>query len=123
MKAWHRHYHSPWKRGLHAFVLVAVVMIVGTAGMHLLEHLSYLDAFYFMSMLATAQGPMLVPATTAGKLFTALMAFISVGTVVAALGYLFGPFFTQAWKLSVRKIEEEEHMLADKMKGHKPPGR
>ena len=101
-------YHSPWKRGFHSALLVAFVMLIGTLGMHAIEHLSFLDAFYFMSMLATAQGPAGAPQTAGGKLFASLMAFISVGTVVAALGFLFGPFFGQLWKIGVEAVEEVE---------------
>ena len=105
------HYHSLWKRGVYSFLVVAAVVAVGTIGMHRLEGMSYLDAFYFMNMIATAQGPMVIPATSAGKLFAALMAFISVGTVVAALGFLFGPFFGQLWHLGVKRVEEEASLL------------
>ena len=104
-------YHSPWKRGLYSVVLVAGVMGVGTMGLHRLEGLSYLEAFYFMSMIATAQGANWEPATPAGKLFFAGMAFISVGTVVAALGFLFGPFFGQLWHLGVKTIEHDAQQL------------
>ncbi len=104
----HRHYHSWWRRGVLSFGVVAIIMVVGTVGMHHIEGMPYLEAFYFMSMIATAQGPMVIPATAAGKLFAAFMAFLSVGVVVGALGFLFGPFFTRLWHLSRRKIEEEE---------------
>jgi hypothetical protein len=77
--------------------LVAFVMIVGMVGLHYLEELSYLDSFYFMSMLATTQGPLRVPTTPAGKVFVAIMAFVSVGSVVAALASLFGPFWPRVW--------------------------
>ena len=116
MKPMHRQYHSLWRRGAYSFAFVAALMVVGTVGMHTLERMPYLDAFYFMSMIATAQGPAMVPGTPAGKIFAALMSFISVGTVVAALGYLFGPFFTQVWRVSVRKLEEEEKRLEAQMK-------
>ena len=106
MKHPHR-YHSPWRRGIYSFVFVASVVAVGTIGMHVIERMSYLDAFYFMSMIATAQGPMTTPVTAAGKLFTSLMAFISVGSVVASLGFFFGPFFGQLWHLGVKRLEEE----------------
>ena len=107
----HHHYHSPIKRGLYSLVLVVFVMSIGTIGMHAIEKLSYLDAFYFMSMVATAQGPSMAPVTSAGKIFAAMMAFLSVGTVVAALGFLFGPFFGKLWRVGVLKIEEEiEHL-------------
>jgi hypothetical protein len=88
--------------------LVAFVMAVGMVGLHYLEGLSYLDAFYFMSMLATTQGPLNEPATPAGKVFVAIMAFVSVGSVVAALASLFGPFWSRLWN-TVSFLEEELH--------------
>ena len=113
------HYRSHWRRGLYSFVSVASVMTVGTLGMHLIERMSYLDAFYFMSMIATAQGPTVTPATPAGKLFASLMAFVSVGSVVASLGFFFGPFFGQLWKVGVELLEEEEAYLLGKRDGKK----
>lgn len=107
MKRWHHHYRSPWKRGAYSFGVVAVIMLVGTIGMHRFEEMSYLDAFYFMSMIATAQGSAVTPSSVAGKLFASFMAFVSVGIVVVALGFLFGPFFGQLWRLGVEHLEEE----------------
>ena len=106
----HHHYRSPWKRGAYSLVLVVSVMTVGTVGMHVIQKMSCLDAFYFMSMIATAQGPPAAPATPAGKLFASFMAFISVGTVVASVGFLFGPFFGRLWRIGVERLEEETHL-------------
>lgn len=91
-------------------------MLIGTYGMHRIEKLPYLDAFYFMSMIATAQGPTIAPITPAGKVFASLMAFISVGFVVAALGFLFGPFFGKLWKVGFEKLEHEIEVLEGKDK-------
>ena len=112
----HHHYRSPWKRGAFSCGLVASVMLVGTVGMHLIERMRYIDAFYFMSMIATAQGPVVTPLTTAGKLFASFMAFVSVGTVVASLGFLFGPFFGRLWKIGVERLEEEAERLERRKK-------
>ena len=91
-------------------------MAMGTFGMHWIEKLSYIDAFYFMSMIATAQGPTFTPVTAAGKIFASLMAFLSVGFVVAALGFLFGPFFGKLIKVGVEKFEHEVEILEHKKK-------
>lgn len=104
----HHHLRSPIKRGIASLALVTGVMAAGTAGFHLIEGLSWMDAFYFMSMLATAQGPTHEPLSTAGKLFTSFIAFVSVGTVVAALGFLFGPFFGLLFRFGVEKFDERE---------------
>lgn len=118
----HRHYHSPFKRGLLSFGLVAFVMFFGTLGMHFIEKLPPLDAFYFMSMIATAQGSSYTPLTPGGKIFVSLISFISVGAVVAALGFLFGPFFGKLWRVGVMKLEHEVEILTKykKDKPHKP---
>jgi len=109
----HRHFRSPWKRGIFSLILVASILFVGTVGMHWLERMSYLDAFYFISMIATAQGPMVTPSTAAGKLFAALMAFVSVGSVVAALGFLFGPFFGRIWHIGIEHLEEDARHITE----------
>ena len=105
------HLHSPVKRALYSFALLVIVMGAGTLGMHVLEKMAYLDAFYFMAMIATSQGPMMIPVTTGGKLFAAFMAFVSVGTVVASIGFLFGPFMGRLWRIGVLKFEDELHRL------------
>ena len=94
-------------RAVYSFLLIALVVAVGTLGMHAIEGLSYLDAFYFTSMIATGQGPNYTPATALGKVFAALLAFVSVGTVIAALVFLFGPFFGAVLRTGIEKIEEE----------------
>jgi len=82
-------------------------MAAGTIGLHQFEGMRVLDAFYFMSMIATAQGPPTAPHTTAGKLFAAFMAFLSTGAVITSLGFLFGPFFGQLWHLGAKRVEED----------------
>ncbi len=45
--------------------------------------------------------------TAAGKLFVVLMAFVSVGTVVASIGFLFGPFLGQLWRIGHDRWDEK----------------
>ena len=101
-------YHSPWRRGFYSLVLIGGMLIVGTVGFHLLEGASYIEAFYETTMIATAQGSAEVPATSAGKLFASALAFASLGVVVAASGFLFGPFLGQLWRIGHERWEEEK---------------
>ncbi len=89
------------------------MLVAGTVGMHLLEGFNYIDSFYFPCMIAPGQGPppSIAPATPLGKLFTSLLAFISVGVMVASLGFLFGPFLGKLWKIGIIKFEEEIEVL------------
>ena len=112
--------HSFLTRALYSFILIAAVVLVGTLGMHVVEGWSYLDSFYFTSFIATGQGPpaSLDPQTSAGKLFASVLAFVSVGTVVTALLFLFGPFLGRVFRAGVEKIEEVEREVEGKGERH-----
>ena len=105
------HLHSSLHRGLYCVGLIVAILIAGTVGLRVLEGFSTIDAFYFSSMIATGQGPApeLHLMTTAGKLFTCALAFISAGAMVASLGFLFGPFLGTLWRVGVLKLESEFH--------------
>lgn len=109
-------YHSFYRRALYSFTLVISVLIIGTVLFHYVENYPYVTAFYFMSMIATAQGPAIVPAGAVGKLLTSLMAFISIGSVIFALGFIFGPFFGRLLKIGEEKLKEEEEALEKDIK-------
>ena len=106
------HYHSFRNRGLYCLAIAGFVLLLGTIAFHLIEGLSYIDSFYLASMIATGQGPVpsIFPVTPLGKLFTCFFAFVSVGSMVASLGFLFGPFLGQLFRIGVMKLEEELHL-------------
>ncbi len=106
------HLHSFLNRGIYSMAIVVSVLGFGIFCFHKIEHFSYMDSFYFVSMIATGQGPppTVLPVTSFGKLFTCFYAFISVGSMVASLGFLFGPFLGQLFRIGVLKLEEELHL-------------
>ncbi len=110
------HRHPIHKRAIYSFILVALVLAGGTIGFHLLEHYSYVNAFYFVSMLATAEGPAVTPATAIGKIFASAIAFVSVGSVIFALAYIFGPFIVKVSGLSEREIKKEEKVISKEVR-------
>lgn len=108
----HRHpYRSFRRRAIYSFGLVAAVLLGGTLTFHYIEGYSYINSFYFVSMLATAQGPAATPATALGKIAASIIAFISVGSVVGASIFLFGPFLGKLMKIGEEKFEEEERRI------------
>ncbi len=111
---------SPFsKRAAYAVMVLAFVMAVGTLGMMLLEGWSVVDSFYFMALIATAEGPAATPATDAGKIFAAIMAFVSIGAAISAITFTFGPLFGSALKQGIYHIEREEEKLKDKLEHNK----
>jgi hypothetical protein len=111
-----KHPLSPFKRRtLQSIVLVAAVLTVGTEVMHLLEGWSYVDSFYFVSLMATTQGPTAIPRTDAAKIFASFFAFVSVGVVLSALVFVFGPLLGTLVKIGFEYAEREEakieHMI------------
>ena len=83
---------------------------MGTVAMHAIEGWSYLDSFYFTSFIATGQGPPgdLQPVSALGKVFSSVLAFVSVGTVITALLFLFGPFLGRLLKAGEERLGEVE---------------
>jgi len=110
---------SIWKRAAYAMALIVAVVIIGTVAMHAIEGWSYLDSFYFTSFIATGQGPPgnLQPDSPLGKVFSSVLAFISVGTVITALLFLFGPFLGRLLREGEEKLEEIGREVKEMEKG------
>ncbi|HKW04757.1 MAG TPA: hypothetical protein VJN71_05605 [Nitrososphaerales archaeon] len=110
-----RHPLSPLgRRAGIAFLIIAIVMTVGTVGIKLLAGWGWVDSFYFMAMIATAQGPPNPPPNDYSKIFAAAMAFVSIGALVTAIGTIFGPYLGYLFHRGVayadrelEKVEEE----------------
>lgn len=99
---------SFWSRAAYSFALIVGVELVGTVSMHFIEGWTLLDSFYFTSFIATGQGPPsnLLVSDPAGKIFSSILAFVSVGTVITALLFLFGPFLGVVLREGEEKAEE-----------------
>lgn len=107
-----RHPLSPFnRRAFYAIVVLAIVMAIGTIGMMLLEGWDSVTSFYFMSLLATAEGPAEAPATVAGKIFASIMAFFSIGAAISAITFTFGPLFGSVLKEGISYVEREEDRI------------
>jgi hypothetical protein len=107
---------SPFKkRAFFSIVVLAIVMAIGTIGMMSLEGWDPVTSFYFMALLATAEGPALSPLTVAGKLFASLMAFVSIGAAISAITFTFGPLFGAVLKEGFAYVEKEEDKLRAKL--------
>ena len=115
-----KHPLSPFKRKtLFSIMLVIVILAIGTEVMHLLEGWSYVDSFYFISFVATTQGPNSTPKTDVGKIFASIMAFVSVGAVISALVFVFGPLLGTVVKVGIDYVEKEERKLKGEFVKHK----
>lgn len=77
--------------GAMSLALVAVSLLIGMVGYHLLEGLSWMDAFLNASMLLGGMGPVDVPATSNGKLFAGLYALYCGLVVILVAGFLLAP--------------------------------
>jgi hypothetical protein len=107
-----RHPLSPFKkRAFYSILVLAIVMAIGTIGMMLLEGWDAVTSFYFMSLLATAEGPAEAPATIAGKIFASVMAFFSIGAAISAITFTFGPLFGSVLKEGISYVEKEEDKI------------
>jgi hypothetical protein len=58
-------------------------------------------------ILPTVQGSNIAPATTLGKIFAAILAFVSVGVVLTSFSFLFGPLLGKLFNVGVQHMEKE----------------
>jgi hypothetical protein len=77
--------------GIIALALVAVSLAIGMFGYHILEGLSWIDAFLDASMLLGGMGPVHTPATFGGKLFAGLFALYCGLAVILVAGVVLAP--------------------------------
>jgi hypothetical protein len=99
------------RRAMLAIAAVGLAEIVGTVGIHLLEGVGWINAFYFESMLATGQGPPFALDTNAGKIFASIMGFVSVGSTLSAVVFSLGPILSPVWRDLVGEVERGARRL------------
>ena len=78
---------------LAATVLVLSALGVGVLGYHILEDLSWTDAFLSASMILGGMGPVSELHTEGGKIFAGLYALFSGIVFVVAVGLIIAPLF------------------------------
>jgi hypothetical protein len=79
------------RSGLVAVAFIAISLFVGMLGYHLLEGLSWLDAFLNAAMLLGGMGPVNMPVTAGGKLFAGLYALYCGLAVIFVAGIMLAP--------------------------------
>jgi voltage-gated potassium channel Kch len=68
--------------------VVVITLLIGTTVYHYVEHLAWVDAYYFSVVtLATVGYGDFAPHTTFGKLFTRFYIFVGVGILVTSISY------------------------------------
>ena len=77
--------------GIIALALIAVSLIVGMVGYHILESLNWIDAFLNAAMLLGGMGPVNTPTTFAGKLFAGLYALYCGLAAILVAGLILAP--------------------------------
>jgi hypothetical protein len=95
------------RRVIYGVIAILLVLIVGTLGLASIERVSYVDAFYFESMLAAGQGPPFPLNTDTGKIFVSVMGFVSVGAVLTTITVTLVPIAAQIWREALNHVEAE----------------
>ena len=79
------------KYALLALAFIAVSLLIGIAGYHYIEGLSWIDAFVNSAMLMGGMGPVTALQTDGGKLFAGLYALYCGLVVIIAIGIVAAP--------------------------------
>jgi hypothetical protein len=76
-----------------AGAIMVASLVVGMAGYHFLEHMSWIDAFVNAAMILSGMGPVGQLQTSAGKIFAGSYALFSGLAFVSSVGVVFAPIF------------------------------
>jgi voltage-gated potassium channel len=94
------------KRLRYIFLLPFAVVIIGTIGFMIIEHLSFLDALYFTVVTISTVGyGDVTPATTGGKIFGIIIIIIGIGAFLTLLTSL------AQWLIQRRQLSLHRHRL------------
>ncbi len=107
------------RRAFYAISSIVLVLAVGTVGFHAIDGLSYVDSFYFESMMAAGQGPPFLLASDAGKIFASIMGFVSIGAVATTLVFTLGPALLDLWREGLERVEGEARVIEKEFTGRK----
>ena len=77
--------------------LVALSLIAGMVGYHVLVDLPWVDSFLNASMILSGMGPLAAPQTTAGKVFAGCYALYSGLALLVVAGVIFAPVVHRAF--------------------------
>jgi hypothetical protein len=107
------------RRAVYGIIAIVLVLVVGTLGLRSIEGISYVNAFYFESMLAAGQGPPFPLTTDAGKIFVSVMGFVSVGAVLVTITVTLVPIAAQIWREALEDVEGEARAVEADLKSEK----
>ena len=94
---------------LRGFVLIFVLLLIGTTFYLFIEKLPIIDAFYLSGATLTTLGfGDITPVTNAGKIFSVFYALAGIGTLFFIMGKLFHIIFSQTL---LDPVFHERHQL------------
>lgn len=96
---------------LKIFFFLMLCVATGTVFYHYVEAFSWLNSLYFASMTLTTVGyGDLAPATTAGKLFTTVYAFLGIGFFFGFAGVLFQHGVVRTARYHIHRHREKQKL-------------
>lgn len=96
---------------LYAFLVVIILLSIGTFYFHKSEKWSYVDSFYFSTITLTTIGyGDLVPTQDSTKIFASFYAIFGIGIMLYVLGAVIGKYLFQQEKYFNRIISRLQNI-------------
>lgn len=86
-------YHRLARSLASGSIIILVALLIGMAGYHGFERLSWLDAFLNAAMILSGMGPVAPIQTTGGKVFAGCYALFSGFALLTSAAVVFAPVF------------------------------
>jgi hypothetical protein len=88
-----KYYHRLGRGAAIGGTILGMSLMVGMAGYHVFEKMSWLDAFVNAAMILSGMGPLGQLQTNAGKFFAGCYALFSGLAFITSIGVVFAPVF------------------------------
>ena len=86
-------YHRVARSAALGLSVVAVSLLIGMVGYHLLGHMGWVDSFANAAMILSGMGPLGEMNTNLGKIFAGCYALFSGVAFLTSIGLVFAPIF------------------------------
>jgi hypothetical protein len=92
--------------GAFSLALICISLLIGIAGYHHYQELSWIDSFYMASMILTGMGPIAEMTTESAKIFSSIYALYSGVAFLSITAIFFAPIIHRL--LHVLHVESDE---------------
>lgn len=98
------------EKALKLSIILLILIILGTTGFYYIEKTSLLDSFYITIATMTTLGNTSAPISSAGKILSAMIVVLGIGTLLVWAQSLIGSTITQRFEVMLGMVHKKKKL-------------